>query len=49
MVALLIAVPVLRVGWLGLRWVRRGDRAYALRALLLVVVVAGAATGSLLA
>lgn len=42
-VALLIAAPVLRVGWLGIRWWRLGDRRFALVAAALIGVVALAA------
>jgi len=42
-VALLIAAPVLRVGWLGVRWWRLGDRRFAAVALALIGVVALAA------
>lgn len=45
----LIAVPVLRVLWLGARWFRRGDRRYAAAAdLLAVVVLTGAVITALL-
>ena len=42
-VALLIAAPVLRIGWLGVRWWRLGDRRFALVAAALIGVVALAA------
>ena len=43
-VATLVAVPVVRVAWLLVRWVPRGDRRYAeVAAALLVVVACGAA------
>lgn len=42
-VALLIAAPVLRVAWLGVRWWRLGDRRFALVAAALIGVVALAA------
>jgi hypothetical protein len=48
MVALLIAAPTGRVAWLGVRWFRKGDRRFALRAAALVAVVAGAAGVALL-
>lgn len=41
-VGLLVTTPVLRVGWLGVRWWRRGDLRFAgLAGVLLLVVVAG--------
>ena len=44
MVAVLIGVPLWRVAWFVARWVRRGDRRYALvGAGVLVVVAIGAA------
>ena len=43
-VGLVVAAPLLRVGWLAYRWWRRDDRAFAsVAAALLVVVGAGAA------
>jgi len=43
MVTTLIAVPIIRVLWLFLRWVRRGDRLFAMVAAgLLTVIVIGA-------
>lgn len=42
-VALLLAIPVVRVAWLGLRWWRLGDRRFALVAAALLGVVALAA------
>lgn len=46
MVGLLVAVPLLRLGWLGTRWLRKGDRRFALVAVTLgVIVMAGAALG----
>lgn len=41
--ALLLAIPVVRVGWLGVRWWRLGDRRFALVAAGLLCVVALAA------
>jgi hypothetical protein len=42
MVVVLVATPLGRVAWLGVRWLRRGDRRFALAAgTLLVVMVAG--------
>jgi uncharacterized membrane protein len=42
-IALLIAAPVLRVGWLTVDWARAGDRRFAaLGAVLLGVLVASA-------
>lgn len=47
MVAVLVAVPLIRLGWLARRWLRRGDRRFALVAVLLAVIVsAGAFLGS---
>ncbi len=44
MVALLVAAPLVRVAWLGIRWARKGDRRFALVAAgLLAVVAAGTA------
>ncbi|HUF33728.1 MAG TPA: hypothetical protein VMN58_11035 [Acidimicrobiales bacterium] len=48
MVVLLIAAPTGRVAWLAVRWLRKGDRRYGLRALLLVSVVAVTGVASLL-
>ena len=42
-VALLLAIPVARVGWLGVRWWRLGDRRFALVAVALLAVIAAAA------
>ena len=42
-VALLLAMPVVRVAWLGVRWWRLGDRRFALVAAALLAVVALAA------
>jgi hypothetical protein len=43
MVALLIALPLLRIAWLTLRWARLGDWRFALAGVgLLSVVAAGA-------
>ncbi|HYH51159.1 MAG TPA: hypothetical protein VEG38_16560 [Acidimicrobiia bacterium] len=43
-VGLVIAAPLLRVGWLAFRWWRWGDRAFAgVAALLLLVVGTGTA------
>jgi hypothetical protein len=39
----LVAVPVLRVGWLAVRWLHLGDRPYAWRAFALLGVMAGGA------
>jgi hypothetical protein len=38
----LIAIPIIRVIWLGIRWVRRGDPRYALVSGVLLVVIATA-------
>lgn len=40
---LLIAVPLVRVLWLGARWLRRGDRRFAAAAVGLVATVAAGA------
>ena len=42
-VALLVLFPVGRVGWLGIRWLRKGDIRYATVALMLLIVVGTAA------
>lgn len=42
-IALLLAIPIVRVGWLGLRWWRLGDRRFALVCLALLGVVGVAA------
>lgn len=39
-VAMLIAVPMVRVLWLGTRWFNRGDPRYGLAAVLLAATVA---------
>lgn len=39
-IGLLIAVPMVRVLWLGTRWFNRGDTRFALAAALLVMTVA---------
>ena len=39
-VGVLLAIPVVRVGWLGVRWWRLGDRRFALVAAALLGVVA---------
>jgi hypothetical protein len=38
-VAIVVAAPLLRVGWLAIRWYLRGDRRYAAVAASLLVVV----------
>lgn len=48
MVILLIAAPTGRVAWLAVRWLRKGDRRYGLRAVALVTVVAVTGVASLL-
>lgn len=46
MVAVLVAVPLIRLAWLARRWLGRGDRRFALVALLLgLIVSAGAVLG----
>lgn len=42
-VGLLLAIPVIRVSWLGVRWWRLGDRRFALVTLALLGVVTVAA------
>jgi hypothetical protein len=42
-VAALVAVPVLRLTWLTVRWARRGDLQFAARALALLVVIGAGA------
>jgi hypothetical protein len=42
----LVSAPLVRVLWLALRWLRRGDRGFALAALTVLAVVA---SGALLA
>jgi hypothetical protein len=39
LVSLLVAAPVARVGWLCVRWMRRGDPRYAAVAACLVLIV----------
>jgi hypothetical protein len=39
MVGLLIAIPLIRLLWLALRWLHKGDRRFAALALLLVLLV----------
>ena len=43
MVAVVIAVPLLRVAWLVARWWRRGDRRFAIVGAGLLLVVASSA------
>jgi hypothetical protein len=45
-VAVVVGTPLVRVGWLAIRWYRRGDVRYASVAAALLVVVG---TGSVLA
>jgi hypothetical protein len=40
MVVVLIATPLVRLSWLLVRWLRRGDRRFAAAAFLLLVVMA---------
>lgn len=39
-VAVVVAVPLVRVAWLAARWARRGDARFAVLAALLLAVVA---------
>lgn len=48
-VVAVVAAPVVRVGWLGARWYRRGDRRFAGAAAGLLGVVAVAAVVALVA
>ena len=43
-IVILITAPVVRVGWLGVDWVRQGDKRFALlgSALLVVLAASGA-------
>lgn len=43
MVCVLVAVPLVRLGWLARRWLRKGDRRFALVALLLAVIISAGA------
>lgn len=43
MVSVLVAVPLVRLGWLARRWLRKGDRRFAMVALLLTVIIAAGA------
>jgi hypothetical protein len=45
-VSIVVAVPLIRVAWLAIRWYRRGDRRYAAVAAGLLLIVA---MGSVLA
>ena len=45
-VTIVVAVPLIRVAWLAIRWYRRGDRRYGAVAAGLLLIVA---TGSVLA
>lgn len=47
-VAVVVAAPLLRVALLGLRWLRVGDRRYALAALALLAVTGGGAALAML-
>ena len=42
MTALLVAVPLARVAWLGLRWLGKGDVRFALVAALLLTIIGAA-------
>ena len=45
-VVVLVAVPLLRLAWLGHRWLRKGDRRFALVAALLgLIILAGSVLG----
>jgi hypothetical protein len=47
MVALLIAIPLVRLVWLVLRWLHKGDRRFAALAVLLILLVGvGAVLGA---
>jgi hypothetical protein len=41
MVVVLVLVPIGRVAWLMVRWLRRGDRRFATAAAVLLLVMAG--------
>jgi len=43
MVGVLVAVPLIRLAWLARRWLRKGDRRFALVALLLALIVSAGA------
>lgn len=44
--AVLVATPLVRLAWLGRRWLRRGDRRYAMVAAALgVIILAGSVLG----
>jgi hypothetical protein len=43
MVVVLVAVPLIRLAWLARRWLRKGDRRFALVAVLLAGIVAAGA------
>lgn len=40
-VVVLVAVPLLRLAWLGRRWLRKGDRRFALVAAALGLIIVG--------
>ena len=45
-VVVLVAVPLVRLAWLGRRWLRKGDRRFALVAVLLgLIILAGSILG----
>lgn len=48
MVFLVVAAPLVRVAWLGVRWAGRGDRRYGLVVLALLGVILAAALATLL-
>ena len=45
-VAVLVGVPLVRLGWLGHRWLRKGDRRFAVvAAVLAMFILAGSVLG----
>ena len=46
MVTMLVAVPLIRLAWLARRWLRKGDRRFAVVSVVLAVIIsAGALLG----